>query len=145
MRRIIVTGLVVAILGVFTQSAIAQQPQRPRPPEPPRPTQQQPRPPEARPADATGEPAEIKLDENTALKAAKIEAQMRETLATLGLLQRQAQDIQQRWSKLLEERKGLVEEAGKKVNVAVQDSNVWVFDETTQRYVRARQQQQQPR
>ncbi len=82
--------------------------------------------------------AEIKLDETTTLKAAALEARMSALLANFALLQRQAQDIQQELAKMLDERKKLIEDAGKKASVDVKDSNEWAFDNKGQRYVQAR-------
>src|SRR5712692_9278735 len=76
--------------------------------------QRKPGEPAAAPAPAPGAPAptptpaasapEIKLDETTSLKAAALEAQISALLANFALLQRQAQDIQQEMTKMLEER-----------------------------------------
>lgn len=84
---------------------------------------------------ATG-PAEIKIDEPTALKVSALEARMSAVLANFALLQRQAQDLQQEMSKLIEERKQLVQDAAKKSAVEVKDPNEWLFDNKGQRFVR---------
>ena len=63
---------------------------------------------------------------------------MAAVLANFALLQRQAQDLQQEMAKMLEERKKLIEDAGKKVTVDVGDTNEWAFDNKNQRYVKAR-------
>jgi len=91
-------------------------------------------------APAPAEPAEIKLDETTTLRAAALEARMSAVLANFALLQRQAQDLQQEMAKLLDERKGLITDAGKKASVDVKDSNEWAFDNKGQRYLKVRRQ-----
>lgn len=91
-----------------------------------------------------GEPArvapgdEIRLDESGALKAAAIQSRMAAILANLALLQRQFQDLQQEWTKSLDERKKLLEDIGRRSRVDVREPNEWVYDEAGQRYVRAR-------
>jgi hypothetical protein len=85
---------------------------------------------------ATADAAEIKLDESTALKAAALDARISALLANFALLQRQAQDMQQEMNKMLEERKALVTDAARRVNVSVQDPNEWVFDNKGQRYMK---------
>lgn len=80
--------------------------------------------------------AEIKIDEPTALKVSALEARMSAVLANFALLQRQAQDLQQEMSKLIEERKTLVQDAAKKSSVDVKDPNEWLFDNKGQRFVR---------
>jgi uncharacterized membrane protein len=99
----------------------------------------QPRPATPAPAPATGE--EIKLDESTTLKAAALEARISAVLANFALLQRQAQDLQQEMTKMLEERKTLIQDAGKKATVDVKDPNEWAFDNKGQRYLKVRRQQ----
>ena len=115
----IVSGLVFAPVVV-----LAQQPSRP-----------------ATPAPATGSGEEIKLDESTTLKAAALEARISAVLANFALLQRQAQDLQQEMTKMLEERKTLIQDAGKKATVDVKDPNEWAFDNKGQRYLKVRRQQ----
>ena len=78
---------------------------------------------------------EIKLDETTSLKAAALEARISALLANFALLQRQAQDIQQEMTKMLEDRKALIEGAARKANVEVKNPNEWAFDNKGQRYV----------
>ena len=80
--------------------------------------------------------AEIKIDEPTALKVSALEARMSAVLANFALLQRQAQDLQQEMSKLIEERKTLVQDAAKKSSVDVKDPNEWLYDNKGQRFVR---------
>jgi hypothetical protein len=87
-------------------------------------------------APASTGPAEIKIDEPTALKVSALEARMSAVLANFALLQRQAQDLQQEMSKLIEERKTLVQDAAKKSSVEVKDPNEWLFDNKGQRFVR---------
>jgi hypothetical protein len=100
---------------------------------------QQPRP--ATPAPATGAGEEIKLDESTTLKAAALEARISAVLANLALLQRQFQDLQQEMTKMLDERKTLIQDAGKKATVDVKDPLEWAFDNKGQRYMKVRRQQ----
>ena len=93
---------------------------------------QPPRTPAAAPA-ADG--AEIKLDESTNLKATALEARMSAVIMNYALLQRQAQDLQQEMAKMLDERKRLLEDAGKKAGVDVKNSGEWAFDSKAERYV----------
>lgn len=79
---------------------------------------------------------EIKLDESTALKAAALEARASALLANLALMQRQAQDMQQELQKILDERKTLIQDAAKKVNVEVKEPLEWALDNKGQRYQR---------
>ncbi len=81
---------------------------------------------------------EIKLDESGALKAAAIQSRMSAILANFALLQRQAQDLQHEMTKALDERKKLLEDAGRRVRAEVREPNEWVYDEAGQRYVRSR-------
>jgi len=81
---------------------------------------------------------EIKLDESSALKAAAIQSKMQAILANFALLQRQAQDLQTEMTKALDERKKVIEEAGRRTRVEVREPNEWVFDEAGHRYVRAK-------
>ena len=98
--------------------------------------------PQRSPAPATPAPAaptpEIKLDEGTTLRAAAIEARMSAVLANFALLQRQAQDMQQEMTRLLEERKKLIEGAARQSSVDVKDATEWAFDNKGQRYLRVR-------
>jgi hypothetical protein len=131
-------GVAAAMLAVALPSATqAQQ----RPQAAPAQAQTQPaRPaaPAAAPGTTAPEPSEIKLDESTTLKAAALEARISAVLANFALLQRQAQDMQQEMAKLLDERKGLITDAGKKATVEVKDSNEWAFDNKGQRYLKVR-------
>jgi hypothetical protein len=95
----------------------------------------------ARPAAPSATAEEIKLDESTTLKAAALEARISAVLANFALLQRQAQDLQQEMTKMLEERKTLIQDAGKKATVDVKDPNEWAFDNKGQRYLKVRRQQ----
>jgi hypothetical protein len=79
---------------------------------------------------------EIKLDESTTLKAAALEARASALLANLALLQRQGQDMQQELQKILDERKTLIQDAAKKVNVEVKEPLEWALDNKGQRYQR---------
>jgi hypothetical protein len=79
---------------------------------------------------------EIKLDESGALRASAVQSKMSAILANFALLQRQAQDLQASMAKALDERKRLLEEAGRKVRVDVREPNEWVYDEAGLRYVR---------
>jgi hypothetical protein len=81
---------------------------------------------------------EIALDEATTLKAAALEARLQAVLANIALLQRQFQDFQQEGTKILEERKRLIEDAGKRGRVDVRDVMEWVFDSKGQRYVKGK-------
>jgi hypothetical protein len=134
MRRT-VGWLALFALALAWSPASAQQPPRPAAPAAPSA-------PAPAPADGGGE---IKLDENTTLKAAALEARMSAILANFALLQRQAQDLQQEMSRLLEDRKKLIEDAGKKASVDVKDPNEWAFDNKGQRYVNSRRTQPAPR
>ena len=125
------TGVFVVALGLWSSLAMAQQ--RPQAPRPPPAATTQPAP--APPTDAA---AEIKLDEPTTLKAAAMEARMAAVVANYALLQRHAQDFQQEMAKILEERKKLIEDAGRRINVEVGDTNEWAFDNKGQRYVHTR-------
>jgi hypothetical protein len=122
--------------GLLAAPALAQTP-RPQPGTTPPPAGR----PAAQPqptAQAPAENPEIKLDESTTLKAAALEARISAVLANFALLQRQAQDLQQEMAKLLDERKTLITDAGKKVTVEVKDSNEWAFDNKGQRYLKVR-------
>ena len=79
---------------------------------------------------------EIKLDESSALKASAVQSKMSAILANFALLQRQAQDLQAEMTKALDERKRLLEEAGRKARVEVREANEWVYDEAGLRYIR---------
>ena len=79
---------------------------------------------------------EIRLDEPTTLKAAALEAKMSAILANFALLQRQAQDMQNEMKTLLDERKKLIEDAGKKQRIDVKDTNEWAFENNRQRYLK---------
>ena len=116
MRRQLSLSIIVLALGVGAADAGAQ----------------------SRPATAQATPgaSEIKVDEPTALKVSALEARMSAVLANFALLQRQAQDLQQEMSKLIEERKTLVQDAAKKSSVDVKDPNEWLFDNKGQRFVR---------
>ncbi len=82
------------------------------------------------------EPPEIKLDEQTTLKATALEARMAAIVANFALLQRQAQDMQQDMKQILEDRKKLIEDAAKKSRIDVGDANEWMFENKGQRYVK---------
>ena len=116
--------MIASSLVVIPTVVLAQQP--PAPPATPAPA-----------ADTT----EIKLDESTTLRAAALEARISAVLANFALLQRQAQDLQQEMTKMLEERKTLIQDAGKKATVDVKDPNEWAFDNKGQRYLKVRRQQ----
>jgi hypothetical protein len=116
--------MIVSALVIVPAVVLAQQPSRP-----------------ATPAPAAGSGEEIKLDESTTLKAAALEARISAVLANFALLQRQAQDLQQEMTKMLEERKTLIQDAGKKATVDVKDPNEWAFDNKGQRYLKVRRQQ----
>jgi hypothetical protein len=116
--------MIVSALLLVPVVALAQQPTRP-----------------ATPAPATGAGEEIKLDESTTLKAAALEARISAVLANFALLQRQAQDLQQEMTRMLDERKTLIQDAGKKATVDVKDPNEWAFDNKGQRYLKVRRQQ----
>jgi hypothetical protein len=81
---------------------------------------------------------EIKLDESSALRAAANQSRLSAILANAALLQRQFQDLQTEWTKTLDERRKLIDEAGRKSKVDVREVNDWVYDEAGQRYVRSR-------
>ena len=123
MHRIVVS--LFAALAVMSSAApvFAQAPGQTRPAEPPR-------------VVAPGD--ELKLDESSSLKAAAIQSKMSAILANFALLQRQAQDLQTEMTRALEERKKLIDEAGRKGRVDVRDVNEWVYDEAGQRYIRAK-------
>ena len=129
MRRGVFT-FIASLLLLVPISAMAQG----RPGQPSRPA--------APPAAGASEPqAEIKLDESTALKADAVESRVSAVLANLALLQRQWQDLQQEGGRLVEERKKLIEDAGRKANVEVKDTSEWVFDSKGNRYVHGRRAQ----
>ena len=117
MGRWIATAVIVLGLGLGATDAWAQS----KPTTPP-----------------ASDPAEIKLDEATTLKAAALEARMSALIANFALLQRQAQDMQQEMNKMLEERKKLIGDAGKKANVEVKEPNEWAFDNKGQRYLKVK-------
>ena len=129
MRRRISTGLIAFLIFLAPVAVLAQQ--RPTPPTRPA------APPATPPAAATGQ-QEIKLDETTALKADAVESRMSAILANIALMQRQAQDLQTEWSRLLEERKKLLEDAGTKASVEVKDATEWAFDSKGHRYIHGR-------
>src|SRR5262249_27004233 len=79
----------------------------------------------ARPASAA---PEIKLDEQTTVKATALEARMAAVVANFALLQRQAQDMQQELKQILEDRRKLIEDAAKKSRIDVGDANEWMFE-----------------
>jgi hypothetical protein len=87
---------------------------------------------------------EIKLDETTTLKASALEARASALLANLALMQRQAQDMQQELQKILDERKTLIQDAAKKVNVEVKEPLEWALDNKGQRYQRVVRPSTQP-
>jgi len=91
---------------------------------------------EAQTARPAPEAPEIKLDEQTTLKATALEARMAAVVANFALLQRQAQDMQQELKQILEDRKKLIEDAGKKNRIDVGDANEWMFENKGQRYVK---------
>lgn len=123
--------MVASTLLIVPVAVLAQRPQ-------PAPAQPAPQP--ARPATPAADSPEIKLDESTTLKAAALEARISAVLANFALLQRQAQDLQQEMTKMLEERKTLIQDAGKKATVDVKDPNEWAFDNKGQRYLKVRRQ-----
>lgn len=133
MHRAFAAGLLALIVALVPAPGLAQRP-GPRPPAAPA----APAPPPAPAPSAAGDTAEIKLDENVSLKAAAVEAKMRAILSDIGLLQRQFQDLQREWARLLEERTKLIEDAGKRASVEVKDPNEWALDEKGQRYLRSR-------
>jgi hypothetical protein len=126
MSRIVV--ILCAIVTVWLSATVASAQQPAPQPQPARPGT-------TPPAIAPGD--EIKLDESGSLKAAAIQSRMSAILANFALLQRQAQDLQQEMTKALDERKRLLEDAGKKVRVDVREPNEWVYDENGHRYVRS--------
>lgn len=79
---------------------------------------------------------EIRLDENTSLKATALEARLAALQANFSLLYRQMQDMQLEAQKILEERKTLLEGAARRSNVDLRDTTEWVLDTKSQRYVR---------
>ena len=88
---------------------------------------------------------ELKLDESTALRAAAVEArlqaaqaQMQAAQAQMMLLQRQLQDLNQEGGKILDERKHLLEDAGRRARVDVRDQTEWRFDTANQRYIKVK-------
>jgi len=91
---------------------------------------------EAQPARPAPEAPEIKLDEQTTLKATALEARMAAIVANFALLQRQAQDMQQEMKQILEDRKKLIEDAAKKNRIDVGDANEWMFENKGQRYLK---------
>ena len=117
-RTVIITLFVTAAVWLAGVPAIAQT----RPAETPR----------VAPAD------EIKLDESSALKAAAIQSKMSAILANFALLQRQAQDLQTEMTKVLDDRKKLLEESARRGRIEVREPTEWVYDEAHHRYVRAR-------
>ena len=117
-RTVIITLFVTAAVWLAGAPAIAQT----RPAETPR----------VAPAD------EIKLDESSALKAAAIQSKMSAILANFALLQRQAQDLQTEMTKVLDDRKKLLEESARRGRIEVREPTEWVYDEANHRYVRAR-------
>jgi vancomycin resistance protein YoaR len=117
------TTLLFAVFAVmFTAAPVLAQ--QPRPQDP------------ARAAVAPGD--EIKLDDQSALKAAALESKVHAILANFALLQRQAQDLQTELKKVLEERKKVVDDAAKKARVDVREATEWVYEEAGQRYIRPR-------
>ena len=131
--------MIASSLVVIPAVGLAQQRPQPAPAQQPTQPAQQPTPPaQAQPAADT---AEIKLDESTTLKAAALEARISAVLANFALLQRQAQDLQQEMTKMLEERRTLIQDAGQKATVDVKDPNEWAFDNTGQRYLKVRRPQ----
>ncbi len=121
MRKLIVAGIAASLVSFLPLAVSAQQAPQRRPAAPADPRTIEPR----------AEGGEIKLDEAAQLKAAAVEYQMQALVANFALLQRQYQD-------LLEERKKLLDEVGKKANVKVEDMTEWAFDKNGQRYVRVR-------
>jgi hypothetical protein len=115
MYREVLKGLVIACIFVSPGSKTGAQPARP-----------------------AAEAPEIKLDEQTTLKATALEARMAAVVANFALLQRQAQDMQQELKQILEDRKKLIEDAAKKNRIDVGDPNEWMFENKGQRYVKIR-------
>lgn len=79
---------------------------------------------------------EIRLDEQTALKATALEAKMAALRANYQLILRQIQDMEAEHKNLYEERKKLIEDTGRKQRVDVKDTNEWAFDTSRLRYVK---------
>ncbi len=79
---------------------------------------------------------EIRLDENTSLKASALESRLQALQAQWALLQRLVQDMQLEAQKIVEERKAIIEGAAKRMNVDARDPNEWMLDTKGQRYVR---------
>ncbi len=79
---------------------------------------------------------EIKLDETTTLKAAALEGRASALFANLQLMQRQMQDMNQELQKILDERKTLIQDAGKRANVDVKEPLEWALDHKSQVYRR---------
>lgn len=92
----------------------------------------------ASPAPKAAPAPEIKLDENTNLKASALESRMAAIVASFALLQRQAQDMQKELKQILDERKKLIEEAAKRDQVEVGDANEWAYEAKSQRYVKVK-------
>ena len=120
MRRAVATATLAAIVGLSPALVHAQA----------RPGMPTPAPPAVRPGD------EIKLDENTSLKASALESRLQALQAQWALLQRLVQDMQLEAQKIVEERKTLIDGAAKRSNVDVKDANEWVLDTKGQRYIR---------
>jgi len=134
-----IRSLMIAFsLAAIPAVVLAQQRPQPMPAQTTQPAQQPGRP---APAQPSADAAEIKLDESTTLRAAALEARISAVVANFALLQRQAQDLQQEMTKMLEERKTLIQDAGKKVTVDVKDPNEWAFDNKGQRYLKVRRPQ----
>ncbi|MGH9650820.1 MAG: hypothetical protein ACRD3I_10165 [Terriglobales bacterium] len=121
MRRAVAMVTLAAAVGLSPALVDAQA----RPGAPAAPVQ-----PTTRPGD------EIKLDENTSLKASALEARLQALQAQWALLQRLVQDMQLEAQKIVEERKALIEGAAKRANVDARDMAEWVLDTKGQRYVR---------
>lgn len=117
-------GIAVTAVGAADVVAEAQ-----APPERPAP---------ASPATKAAPAPEIKLDENTSLKASALESRMAAIVASFALLQRQAQDMQKELKQILDERKKLIEEAAKRDRVEVGDANEWAYEPKSQRYVKVK-------
>jgi hypothetical protein len=124
-RSALALSVAVIAVGAVPELAGAQAPpSRPAPAPPP---------PGATPAAPL---PEIKLDENTSLKASALESRMAAIVASFALLQRQAQDMQQEMKQILDERKKLVEDAARRGGVDVGDANEWAYEAKNQRYVK---------
>jgi hypothetical protein len=132
MRRLISLELIL-LLALLPSCAFAQR----RPPDVKPPTETRSPAPAPTPA-AAAEVNEIQLDEATALKAAAVDARISAIVANYALLQRQLQDMQQEAQRLLEDKKKLVTEAARRVNLEVKDPNEWAYESKGQRYVRIR-------